>query len=203
MKAHRFLTLTAAMLASCLAFLGCGNGKTSQEPSADSQRVIAVQPDKEANPLERLCEVQHKAGKGPAFAFPDVTTAAPSAAPGWQWVNVWATWCKPCVEELPMLIEWQKKLHDTGAKVELRFLSVDATDELVAQFRQAHPGTPETLRMSDPASLVPWATKVGLDPGATLPIHLFVDSSQHVRCARTGSVGTRDYDLVKGLVTGG
>jgi thiol-disulfide isomerase/thioredoxin len=43
-------------------------------------------------------------------------------------MNVWATWCVPCVKEFPDLLELREKYHDKG--VELVFLSVDDPDEL-------------------------------------------------------------------------
>ncbi len=33
--------------------------------------------------------------------------AAPEKAKGWTWINVWATWCKPCVEEMNVLNRWR------------------------------------------------------------------------------------------------
>jgi|GEM_PF-943538 len=32
-------------------------------------------------------------------------------------INFWATWCPPCVEEIPMLIELQEDLADEGVQV--------------------------------------------------------------------------------------
>ncbi|MEO5668706.1 MAG: TlpA disulfide reductase family protein, partial [Bdellovibrionota bacterium] len=37
-------------------------------------------------------------------------------------VNFWATWCPPCVEEFPALLELQRRLE---GKVDIVFVSVD------------------------------------------------------------------------------
>ena len=37
-------------------------------------------------------------------------------------INFWATWCPPCIKEIPELIELKKKLNN---KVEILFVSVD------------------------------------------------------------------------------
>ena len=40
-------------------------------------------------------------------------------------LNFWATWCPPCVEELPSLIQMQKQMKDKGVKVLAVSLDVD------------------------------------------------------------------------------
>ena len=41
---------------------------------------------------------------------------------------------------------------------------------------------------------------LGLDPGAGLPIHIFVEKASNVRCVRTGAVNEGDYAAVAELV---
>tara|TARA_S200000501_G_scaffold135376_2_gene128114 strand:+ start:1852 stop:2325 length:474 start_codon:yes stop_codon:yes gene_type:complete len=40
-------------------------------------------------------------------------------------VNVWALWCKPCVEEFPMIIQLQKERND----LEVIFVNADFQDQ--------------------------------------------------------------------------
>jgi len=47
-----------------------------------------------------------------------------------------------------------------------------------------------------------WLGGFGLDEGAPLPIHLFVDPAGKVRCARTAAIGDDDYESVEALVGG-
>ena len=42
-------------------------------------------------------------------------------------VNFWATWCAPCVEEFPMVMDLAEQLADSGLTI--YFVSVDFTDE--------------------------------------------------------------------------
>lgn len=43
-------------------------------------------------------------------------------------LNVWATWCKPCVEEFPDIVNLHEKYKNS--KVDITALSVDFEDEL-------------------------------------------------------------------------
>jgi thiol-disulfide isomerase/thioredoxin len=51
-------------------------------------------------------------------------------------LNLWATWCPPCVEEFPAMLELQRRLEDQG--VEIVFVSVDERWEDVAAFFATH-----------------------------------------------------------------
>lgn len=50
-------------------------------------------------------------------------------------VNFWATWCKPCREEMPSIQEAIKRLKDD--KIEFFFAS-DETTEQIEEFKAAH-----------------------------------------------------------------
>ncbi len=50
-------------------------------------------------------------------------------------INFWATWCKPCREEMPSIQEAMKKLKDE--KIEFLFAS-DETTEQIEEFKAAH-----------------------------------------------------------------
>ncbi len=51
-------------------------------------------------------------------------------------INVWATWCEPCIREIPQLIEMQKKLEGTDMK--LIAVSVDDDPLAAAYFLAKH-----------------------------------------------------------------
>ena len=50
-------------------------------------------------------------------------------------LNFWATWCPPCVEEMPSLLELHKELGD---KVTILAVSEDADDSAYRQFIRDH-----------------------------------------------------------------
>jgi len=41
-------------------------------------------------------------------------------------LNFWATWCAPCVEEMPSLVQMQQKLKDKGVAVVAVSVDVDS-----------------------------------------------------------------------------
>jgi len=133
------------------------------------------------------------------MTFPELAGDGPGDSSGVRWVNVWATWCAPCVEEIPRLRRFRDRLAEEGAPVDLVFVSADRDDETVATFVEEHSMEIDGPRIADPTTLPTWATSLGLDEGATLPIHVFADSSGRVRCARTGGVGDDHYDVVKAI----
>jgi peroxiredoxin len=60
-------------------------------------------------------------------------------------LNFWATWCPPCVQEMPSLVELQKRLGD---KVTVFAVSEDADENAVKQFVRDH--NVDLLTVRDP-----------------------------------------------------
>ncbi len=50
-------------------------------------------------------------------------------------LNFWATWCPPCIEEMPSLVQLQKQMGD---KVTILAVSEDADDGAYKQFVRDH-----------------------------------------------------------------
>lgn len=51
-------------------------------------------------------------------------------------LNFWATWCPPCIEETPSLLEMQRKMRDKGVTV--LAVSIDDDDSAYHKFVQDH-----------------------------------------------------------------
>jgi peroxiredoxin len=51
-------------------------------------------------------------------------------------LNFWATWCSPCIEEMPSLVQLQKKFQGTDVKVVA--VSVDDDADAYHRFLKAH-----------------------------------------------------------------
>jgi cytochrome c biogenesis protein CcmG, thiol:disulfide interchange protein DsbE len=65
-------------------------------------------------------------------------------------LNFWATWCPPCVEETPSLLQMQQKLKDKGVVV--LAVSVDADDSAYRRFLKDHNINLLTVRDADQKS---------------------------------------------------
>ena len=181
-----------------IAALGCDKDAPPAPPSRVEGAKTGVA--KTAN-TEAFCDVHTPNDSGPTLVFPALNAAPPAAAGHWRWVNIWATWCKPCVEEMPRLVKWRGKLAAAGRPVDLAFVSVDESDADIATFRQAHADAPASLRLTDPKKQGDWFKQLGLDDGSPIPIHIFASPSGHIRCARAGGLRDQDYAAIERLLT--
>jgi thiol-disulfide isomerase/thioredoxin len=191
-----------------LLLLACAGGDP-QPAQAPPSRVAAVTaPAPQETPAEtplEWCDRFPATEGAAAFEWPKLDGAEPPArGEGWTWINAWATWCKPCIEEMPRLAEWEGKLQDEVEAGEVHFLSLDATAEVVSKFQKAHPDLPTGVRIADASLMNDWVTSLGLEASAAaLPIHIFLDAEGRTRCVYMGGVEASDYATVKAVLTGG
>ena len=71
---------------------------------------------------------------------------------------------------------------------------------MVPKFRAEHPGVPESMHLADPKALAALVASLGLDPGAGLPIHVFVEPGARIRCVRAGAVTESHHATVMSLL---
>ncbi len=193
------LIVSAMLAAGCAKEGGGGEGKAAEgEGRVNAVETVA----KKDVTVDEFCDVLPKsAAEAPPLAMPPLAgTQAPPPGGQWRWLNVWATWCKPCIDEMPLLASWQKTLAGEGLKVELVFISADESDELVEGFRKSHPQAPPSLRLDKPDSLPPWLGAIGVGENAPIPVHVLVDPASKVRCVRAGQVKETDLPAVRALL---
>jgi thiol-disulfide isomerase/thioredoxin len=194
-----------ALIVVALAAAAAGCESSSNQPAGEPAGRVNASKGKTKNvSTEAFCDVHFAKDKAPSFAAPTLATGTmPPAAPGrWRWVNVWATWCKPCLEEMPRLQKWRDRLTAGGRPVDLVFVSIDKDDPTIASFRTTHPEIPEGGR-ADPAAWPTWLKTIGLDAEAPIPIHVWVDPDGKMRCVRAGGVREQDQDAVDLLFSQG
>ncbi len=196
----RLPTLTALLLSSLA--LGCGEDAGAKSAPQPNSRVVAVAAPKEKTDASEFCDVLSAADKAKGFSYPTLDTDPPKATGHWRWVNLWASWCAPCAEELPLITRFQEQLAKRGHTLDVVYISVDSSAEAADGFKASHPELKDSVRLKDFSALQAWLESVGLDAGATLPVHFFVDPAGKVRCARTGALRETDLSLVERVVSG-
>jgi thiol-disulfide isomerase/thioredoxin len=126
--------LVASLLAGVLALAGCGASDTVGERVIPTESSApAVTGEQEVTAGIDPCPTSGPAtGRGdglPDLELPCLGPGDPVLLSGLtgrpRLVNVWASWCEPCRDEMP----WLQRAHDSG---EVDVLGVDAEDRATA-----------------------------------------------------------------------
>lgn len=203
MMARHAVGLGALALSAGLCLLGCTDGPESSTPPPP-RRVDAVRAHGRQPSVDDFCDVHADAATAKAFTWPALAggAAGPSGTAGrWRWVNLWATWCHPCVTEMPMVFSWKDRLTAAGHPLDVQLLSVDASNDEVEQYRALHSEVNGTVRMADSGAVSAYLASLGLDAGGSIPVHVFVDPAGKVRCVRAGAISEDDFDDVQLVVS--
>ena len=93
-------------------------------------------------------------------------------------VNFWATWCKPCVEEMPYF----QALHDTYGSQDVKVLlvSLDLPADLETKlkpFIEKYKLTPQVVLLDDPDENI-WIPKVDESWSGALPATLIYSKNK-------------------------
>ncbi len=140
--------LAALALAGALA--GC---VASEAAAVPAPAPLAAEQSDNSTPLPTVVPAVGSApsvgAAAPEFALPGTageTLALADLRGRKVLVNFWATWCGPCREEIPLMIEYQDDLQAAG--IELLAVNVGETPAKVARFvadaRMNFPGLMDT-----------------------------------------------------------
>jgi len=89
-------------------------------------------------------------------------------------INFWATWCKPCVKELPYFEDLQENYKDKNVQVVLVSLDFPKhIEKQVIPFIKKHDLKSEILLLDDPDANT-WIPKVSEEWSGAIPATIFV-----------------------------
>jgi len=110
-------------------------------------------------------------------------------------VNLWATWCVPCVQEMPTLQKLYEAYADSGLAVVAISIDDPGSEDLIREFRRQHGLTFEILH--DPSTAI-----MDLLPRFAVPQTLVIDRRGRVRATRYGDdwFSAANRDLVRRLL---
>lgn len=189
-----------ALLTLCLGLVGCEEKPSGPSPS----RFASVKKRTQAS-AAAFCDKRYPANGEGSHRFVEPPKRPfgepPAKASGWTWLNVWATWCKPCVDELGVLNRWRDAFTREGLPVAFTLLSVDdaeARPQLEAWQKKSLPGAIAWLRGED--DLGPLLDSLGVERGAPIPIHALIDPKGMIRCVRVGAIHEENYGAARDLI---
>ena len=191
------------LLIAVLLLGACDEKPTGPAPS----RFASVKKSTQAS-AAAFCDKSYPASGDTAKRFvPPVLrpfgAAAAEKAKGWVWVNVWATWCKPCVEEMGVLNRWRDAISREGLPLTFELLSIDETANQPALEEWNGKNLPGPIRwIKSEEDLGPFLDGLSVDRNAAIPIHVLVDPKGMVRCVRVGAIHEQNYGAVRDLIAG-
>ena len=194
----------AVCLALLLATSACR--KDAGDVPARQRAEVVTSNGKEISPAD-WCDATFPPDKAPALTLPPFEPLGASKGyttrpTTWVWLNLWATWCKPCVREMPLVVTFAAHLRDEGMSLDTWFVSLDEPGADLQAFIREHPvlrdGT--SLRLTSADDLDAWTGHYGLKSGTSIPINVIVAPGGGVRCVRAGSIAEGDYARVRSVL---
>jgi cytochrome c biogenesis protein CcmG, thiol:disulfide interchange protein DsbE len=105
-------------------------------------------------------------------------------------LNFWATWCPPCIEEMPSLVQMQQRMKDKGVTV--LAVSVDVDDSSYRRFLRDHGVNLLSVRDGDQKSNSLYGT-------FKFPETYVIDRNGVVRRKFIGAVDWTEPDVIEYL----
>jgi thiol-disulfide isomerase/thioredoxin len=190
------------LLFGLCALAGCPGKNADPTPSSRYEAVKAA-----ALPASHWCDTSFTREAPrltlPPLAPPLAGRVQPTLTKGKRtWVNLWATWCQPCLREIPLLLTWQGELRKDGLDVDVLLLSIDEEAQTLDKFLAGRKDLQQAkiARAASQNDYEQWVKGFVKDPSTPIPIHLLSSADGDVRCVRNGALHEGDYPAAKGVL---
>lgn len=217
MNRNRIFLTVIPVLVAAVSVAGCNAlddaksvyrgeaGVDKDKPAGTRARVNAATANAASAIPEGWCEKRWEPGAGPELNLPANTVFNQGQIVGDgrpRWINMWATWCRPCIAEIPHILRWRDARLGNGTIFSLEMLSVDEDLNEFKSFMSRHTELRSTrvMRMSDPTGLGAYASSLGLGQDTTVPIHVFAGSDNRIVCVRAGGITESDLGVIRELL---
>lgn len=113
-------------------------------------------------------------------------------------LNFWATWCPPCVEEIPSLVGLQKKLQGTDVSILAVSVDDDAGDyhKFLKDYNVDFPTVRETGQRTDTGVIAPVSSRYGT---YKVPETYIIDRQGIIRRKFIGAVDWNQAEIIEYL----
>lgn len=156
--------------------ISCGNHKEADQ--VDAEAVVETASKATNNTLETTENISYDELEFVDFAEFEARYLKQPANDITYVLNFWATWCKPCVKELPYFEELNKNYKDKNVQVVLVSLDFPKhVEKQVLPFIKKHDLQSEILLLDDPDANS-WIPKVSEQWSGAIPATLFVKGNK-------------------------
>jgi thiol-disulfide isomerase/thioredoxin len=172
------------MLRNCfiILFLCCLNtffGKVTAQQNATDKKQSAEISKSDTLPIPKTLTGSWTLADIPIYSFDDFNRKIlQNVDSNYVYVvNFWATWCKPCVEELPLFFELEEKLKHK--KVEFIYVSLDFLKQLeksLVPFLNKNKVRSKVIVL-DQKNANEWMEKIEADWSGSIPATLFYNTT--------------------------
>lgn len=144
-------------------------------------------------PTERVAHVEVQDA-------PVLGDVIPTGGGRWTWISLWAAWCVPCKEEMPRLVQWQRKL---ASQLALVFLSLDDDQRELLRFLQSQPssGVRASFWLPEGTMRDNWLRAAKIKSFPQLPMQILVNPMGKEYCVVEGAVEDSDFANISAIVS--
>ena len=101
-------------------------------------------------------------------------------------LNFWATWCAPCLAEIPELIKWQKEYENQG--LQIIGITYPPTNRVKTRnFARKN-------KINYPVLFGSKKTKAIFEPGETMPLTVIIDRDGNIKELIEGIIFPEEFD---------